>query len=149
MSEIDWDAEIRKIEREYDGLPPEQPAGLARSRKAAEWRERQRIAEGRAILGAWVRIALVVVLATALYWWPNAHQCGRDLGEFMAATMMVVIGGLWVSAFTWRHRLATIHGAAIALLVSGLTLVAAQTLPRAGLATIGGIHASQWRCTIR
>ena len=40
MSEIDWNVELRKIEREYDGLPPEPSANALRARRAAELRER-------------------------------------------------------------------------------------------------------------
>jgi len=146
MSEIDWNVELRKIERAYDGLPPEPSPNAVRARKAAEERARQRVAERLALVGAWARLALVAALAVSLYWWPGAHDCGRDLAAFLGAESMVVVGGVWAAVATWRHRLPASHGAALILLIAGLGLVAAQVLPRAGYATVAGVHASGWRC---
>ncbi|HET7459546.1 MAG TPA: hypothetical protein VFJ74_17980 [Gemmatimonadaceae bacterium] len=146
MSEIDWNVELRKIEREFDGLPPEPSPSALRAQKEAELRARQRAAQRVALAGAWARLILVAALAGALWWWPNAHACDLDLAGFLAAEAMVVVGGLWIAAFTWRHRLAFSHGVALALFVAGLSLVAVQVLPRLGYATVAGVNASGWRC---
>ena len=145
MSEIDWNVMLRRIEREYDGLPPETvPAGVRAQRAAAlRAREEQRVAG----LGAWLRMLLVAALAASLYWWPNAHACGLDLATFLSAETMVVVGALWVASFTFQHRLAITHTIAVALLVAGLALVAVQVLPRAGYATFAGVGVGEgWRC---
>jgi hypothetical protein len=144
MSEIDWNVMLRRIEREYDGLPPETvPAGVRAQRAAAlRAREEQRAAG----FGAWLRMLLVAALAASLYWWPNAHECDLHLAAFLGAESMVAIGGLWIAWFTWRHRLALSHAVALTVFMAGLVLVAAQTLPRLGYATIAGIHADGWRC---
>lgn len=146
MSDIDWNVELRKIVREYDGLPPEPSPAEIRAQKQAVMHARA--AERVARIGAWARLALVVALAAALYWWPNAHACGPDLFAFLAAEGMVAIGGLWIAAFTWRHRLGASHSLALVLLVTGLVLVAAQVLPRLGYATIAGVQADRWSCYV-
>lgn len=145
MSEIDWKVELRKIEREFDGLPPEPSAADVRALRVAQ--ERAQVAQRYALAGAWVRLALVVALAVALFWWPNAHACGLDLATFVAAESMVAVGALWVVAFTWRHRLAASHSVAMVLLITGLVLVSVQLLPRLGYATFAGVRAAHgWRC---
>jgi hypothetical protein len=147
MSEIDWNVMLRRIEREYDGLPPETvPAGV-RAQKAAALRARE--AQRAAAVGAWLRMLLVAALAGSLYWWPNAHACGLDLATFLSAETMVVVGALWVASVTFQHRLAITHALAVALLVAGLALVLVQVLPRAGYATFAGVRVDGggWRCT--
>ena len=147
MSEIDWNVMLRRIEREYDGLPPEPSSADLRAQKAAVLRARQE--QRVAGVGAWVRMLLVGALAASLYWWPNAHACGLDLATFLSAETMVVVGALWVASFTFRHHLAITHAFAVALLVAGLALVAVQVLPRAGYATFAGVRADGgWRCTV-
>lgn len=147
MSEIDWKVELRKIEREFDGLPPEPSPAALRAQQEAAQRARARAATRLALFGAWARLTLVVALAVALFWWPRAHGCGVDLVAFVGAEAMVVVGGLWVVAFTWRHRLAASHAVALVLCLTGLVLVAVQLLPRAGYATFGGVNVERgWRC---
>lgn len=147
MSEIDWDVELRKIEREFDGLPPTPSAGELRARKAAERREKQRKEERIAALGAWGRLVLVAALAAALYWWPYLRACGPGLFAFLGAESMVVAGGLWVVAFTWRHRMARTHALGMLVVIAGLALILAQVLPRVGYARTDPAHPPQWWCT--
>jgi hypothetical protein len=147
VSDIDWNVELRKIVREYDGLPPEPSPAALRAQQEAAQRARQRAATRLALIGAWARIVLVAALVAALYWWPLTRGCGLDLAALLGAVTMVVIGGLWIAAFTWRHRLAASHGVGVALFIAGLALAAAQVLPRAGYATVAGVHGERgWRC---
>ena len=146
MSEIDWNLELRKIERQYDGLPPEPSASVVKARKAREQRQREQVEARVAQFGAVARLVLVATLVTALYWWPYATRCGLDLAALLVAQSMVIVGGLWAAAYAWRHRLAACHAVALLLLLAGLVLVSAQLLPRAGWVTIVGIEATEWRC---
>ena len=146
MSEIDWDVELRKIEREYDGLPPEPSIARLRAERAALLRKQEEAVTRRALLGAWARLLLVGALAASLYWWPYGRACGVPLGAFLAATVMVTLGGLWIAAHTWRYRLATSHTVALTLLVGGLALVASEVLPRTGVATVRWVNAAGWAC---
>ena len=149
MGGIDWNVELRKIEREFDGLPPAPSASVVKARKMAEQRERDRLAHRRATWGAAARLALVASLVAAMWWWPYATQCGVALAAYVGAESMVAIGGLWTAAFAWRHRLAASHVVAMMLLMTGLTLVAMQVLPRTGWVTIVGVEATGWSCARR
>jgi hypothetical protein len=146
MSQIDWKTELRKIERQYDGLPPEPSPVAARAQKMAERRAREDAMRQRALIGGAGRLLLVATLLGALHWWPYATDCGPDLAALLGAQSMIVVGGLWTAVFAWRHRLAANHTIALVLLVAGLVLVAAQVLPRLGWVTIAGMDATGWRC---
>src|SRR5690606_40496917 len=70
MSEIDWNTELRRLEREFDGLPPEptaeeRAAHVAAVRAAQQRREQQALA-----VGVWARLLLVAALAGMLPLWP-------------------------------------------------------------------------------
>src|SRR5688572_1965577 len=79
MTGIDWATERKKIEREYDGLPPEPtPAALNRKR-AEERREQERLHDAALRIGAWTRALLVISLATAINFWPYFRDCGVGL----------------------------------------------------------------------
>ena len=147
MDQIDWQVELRKIEREYDGLPPEPSRAEIRAQRMKELRDREEAEKRVALFGASARLALVGLLLGALWWWPYRSSCGLGVGAFVGAQSMVVGGGVLASGFSWRHRLGPSHTIALAFLVTGLALVAVQVLPRFGLVTVSGMHATGWRCT--
>jgi hypothetical protein len=146
QGQVDWNTELRRIERQFDGLPPEPSASVVKARKAAEQRLKEQVEHRVAVISSVARLLLVAALAGALRWWPYATDCGVDLASFLGAQLMVVVGGLWAAVHSWRHRLPACHAAAMLLLVAGLALIAAQVLPRLGYATIAGIHATAWGC---
>ena len=146
MSEIDWDVELRKIEREYDGLPPAPSASRVRAERAAEQRRRERLDRMWAVAGTWMRVLLVGTLAAALAWWPYPRACGLPLGAFIASGATVALGGCWVATHTWRHRVASGHVMGILLLVAGLAVVAAEALPRTGYGTVRWAGGDRWGC---
>jgi hypothetical protein len=65
----------------------------------------------------------------------------------MAAEGVVVAGGLWLMACTWRHRMAKTHGVALAMMLWGLVLLAQQVLPRVGYAKSDPADPSRWVCS--
>ncbi|HSJ62521.1 MAG TPA: hypothetical protein VK922_01325 [Gemmatimonadaceae bacterium] len=143
---VDWNEELRKIEREFDGLPPEPTPAELRARYAEQQR-RLRERERRAgTIGVWVRLLLVAGLAAALFAWPYARACGPGLLAYMGAGAVVIIGALWTVFGTWRLRLAKTHGLALLLLLWGLTFIAAQVLPRVGYALSDPASPESWRC---
>lgn len=144
---IDWNAELRTIEREYDGLPPEPSAAAMRSRRAAELRAREQAERRIALLGSGARLTLAGALLAGIPWWPYGTGCGPGLAGFLAAGGMIVLGGGWSAVHAWRHRLAVSHMIALAIVLAGLAIVSAQVLPRLGYATIAGVQASGWMCT--
>lgn len=147
MSDIvDWKTELRKIEREFEGLPPEPTAAQIRTARLAAERADQRRSERKTMWGVYGRLALVVALAGAIVLWPYRHACGPGLLAFMGAEGMIVAGGLWLMACTWRARMAKTHGAGLVLLLWGLMLIGHQVLPRIGYAKTDAVNPPQWRC---
>lgn len=158
MDQIDWKAELRKIEREYDGLPPEPPTAEDRSvppeppaaqhkgQKLPNIRAREEAERKVTLLAASARLVLVGVLLGALWWWPYANSCGFGLAAFLIAKAMIVVGGVWGAVFAWRNRLATSHTIAVAFAVVGLALIAAELLPRLGYVTVPHMGAVHLRC---
>lgn len=146
MVDTKWTAELRKIERQFDGLPPE-PSNKARiSRRVAERLTLEREERWGMALGALSRIALVLLLAGAINFWPYPHACGVGLFEYLGAEALIVIGGLWTVVWTWRARLALAHGVALAMVLWGLVLVGMQVLPRVGYAKIDPRQPPAWGC---
>lgn len=143
---IDWNTELRAIEREYDGLPPEPSPAQVKSQHRAERKARARNEERLAFIGVNVRVVLTASLFLALYWWPYPNTCGVGLSAFVGTQCMIVVGGLWCAISSWRSRLAVLHAVAIGLLISGMALVGAQVMSRLGYVHIVGFHATHFRC---
>jgi len=146
MSEHDWPTQLRKIEREFDGLPPEPSPAAVRAQTEAERRAQQRALERSAALGAAARLFLVLALGGAISLWPYPRECGQGLFTFIAVEAVLVAGGLWVASYTWRHRMARTHALALAVVLTGLILIAAEVLPRIGYATVNPRNPPQWWC---
>lgn len=146
MNAVDWNTELRKIEREYDGLPPEPSADQARIRRDADRRAVQRKEDRAMTIGAIGRLVLVVALAVALDFWPYPRQCGEGLFAYLGAAGVIVTGALWAAAWTWRGRLPRMHLLAMAVLVWGVVLVGLQVLPRVGYAKVDAEHPPTWWC---
>jgi hypothetical protein len=146
MVDTKWTAELRKIERQFDGLPPE-PSNKERiSRRVAERQTLEREERWGMAMATLSRIALVLLLAGAINFWPYPHPCGVGLFEYLGAEALVVIGGLWTVVWTWRARLALAHGVALTMVLWGLVLVGMQVLPRIGYAKIDPQQPPAWWC---
>jgi hypothetical protein len=143
---IDWTAELRKIEREFDGLPPEPTAEDRRMQREVQRREREEHEARGASFGVYVRLALVVALGVAILFWPYGAVCGMSLFAYLASVTTVVLGGLWTSLSTWQHRMVRRHVVAIAMILWGLALGASQVLPRVGYAIPDALHPAAWGC---
>ena len=147
MEETDWKRELRR--RDFEGLPSEITAEQIRAMRLEQGWEGSHPDQGSAALAGAARIVLVTALLAALHWWPYASDCGASLAGLVGAQGMIAVGGLWAAVFAWQRRLAKTHVLALALLLTGLVLVAAQVLPRTGHVTIAGVHATAWRCAAR
>ena len=157
MSEIDWNVELRKIVREYDGLPPEPPPSSrkrARSRtqirleKIQEIVARDRFNERLAVVGFWVRFGLVAVLTFSLFWWPYGHRCGFPLVAFLLANATVIVAGLALSAQTWRDRMTRPFIVSTLFVATAWTVIALHTVPRLGYAPLGETNTA-WSCSAK
>jgi hypothetical protein len=140
---INWKAELKKIEREYDthgatGKPGRvSPNGLAVASLTPE----------ELTNGAMVRIGLSSAVAIGIYFWPYARDCGSGLFWFLGAALVVIVGGLWSARWTWRGRMPRTHTLSLVIVLWGLTVGALQVLPRTGYLTItASTTASQWFC---
>jgi hypothetical protein len=132
VSQIDWSTELRKIEREFDGLPAERTRTQIRLQKIQEMAAKERFDERLSLIGIWVRLVLVGALATSLYWWPYGRDCGWPLVAFLVSQSMVIVGGVAIAIRTWRDRLPWLFIAAAVVIINAWTVLALQTLPRLG-----------------
>ena len=146
VSEINWALELRKIEREYDGLPPEPSAAEVRQRREAERKERERQDAVAASFGVYFRLTLVVCLAVSLAAWPYDVSCGAMLYGYLATVLVLILGGTWTAVATFRHRLAWRHLIALTVIFWGFVLGAAEVLPRIGYAIPTPRHGADWSC---
>jgi hypothetical protein len=136
MSEIDWKTELRKVDREFQGLPPEPTAAELREWRLAEEREQRRRDE---VNGA-------VAAAGALSFWPYARACGVGLYGYLGAESAVILGGVWVALYTWRRRTARAHITAFVMVLVGIALVGVEVLPRVGYANPDPARPIGWAC---
>jgi hypothetical protein len=147
---INWNRELKKIERAFDGLPPLPPVpspAQLKQRRASERRTLERTLERQErlamMIGTGGRFLLVIALSAAINFWPYAHACGFGLYTYLFAELLVVVGGLWTVAWTWQHRMPRGHAAATVMVGWGVALIAAQVLPRVGYAA----EAARWFCS--
>lgn len=129
--------------------PPSRPPRPSRVRPPVS-AERKRVrsedtkerAERNRKLGVWARLSVVVILAAAVLWWPYGKSCGFGLATYVAATAMIIVGGLWVCVCTWTGRMARTHAVAMLVALWGGGLIAAEVLPRIGYAA----RPATWLC---
>jgi hypothetical protein len=146
VSQTDWDRELKRIEREFEGSSPDPIIRLDNSRKAAARHAKGETKARAGALAVWVRVALVVGLAVGMYFWPYARTCGLGLFSYMGAATLVGAGALWAATSSWEARLARAHGASMLMLIVALALLASQILPRVGYAIVDPASPPTWVC---
>ena len=147
MSGNDWKTQLRKIEREFDGLPPEPSPALLKMQSESERRAHQRAEERSSAMGAAARLFLVLALGAGISLWPYARECGQGLFAYVGVKAVLVAGGIWVATYTWQHRMPRMHVVSLLITLIGLGLVAAEVLPRTGYATVDPQNLPQVWCT--
>ena len=147
VSDIDWSVELRKIEREYDGLPPERSRTQIRLEKIREITAKERFHERLAVVGVWARMALVGSLAVSLFWWPYRHDCGFPLAAFLASHLVVIVAGSALAVRTWRERRAWPFAGSILFAAIAWTVIAVHVLPRLGYPSTMSSR-SGWSCSV-
>jgi len=148
MSDIDWNVELKKIVREYDGLPPERSRTQIRLQKIQEIVARDRLNEQLAVVGFWVRFALVGVLTFALFWWPYGHQCGFPLVAFLLANVTVIAAGIVLAVETWREEMVRPFLLSTLFIATAWTVIAVHALPKLGYAPLSGTNTA-WSCSTK
>jgi membrane protein YdbS with pleckstrin-like domain len=146
VAQDDWSTQLKKIEREFAGLPPEPSAAFKKMQSEEERRAQERAQQRAAMFGAGARLILVFALGAALAFWPYENQCGSGLLGFLGVETVIVVGGLWVAFTTWRYRLPKMHTFSLLIVLTGLILIAAEVLPRVGYAAIDPKHPPSFSC---
>jgi hypothetical protein len=142
----DWDAELKKIDRQLESasdeaLIPAKKAPTAAAR--AEAIEKQRTTS---TLGVMARLVLSVSLGVGMVFWPYSARCGLGLLAYLAAVGVVIASGVWTSIWTWRHRSGNAHLLSLLLVLWGGILGAIEILPRTGYVTPTPEHPATWMC---
>jgi hypothetical protein len=145
VNEIDWNVELRKIEREFTGLPPERTRTQLRLQKIQEITAKQRFSERLSLVGIWFRLVLVAALTLALFWWPYGRDCGMPLVTFLLSNVTAVVGGVVLAVRGWRDRMGWVFTASALCLVVAWTVIALHTLPRLGYSPAVGTSVG-WSC---
>ena len=137
-----WEIDPSAKERSRAVRP--RPMGAeARTRPLPQrFEDRRERSERNAKLGVWARLFAVALLGTAILWWPYTRSCGLGLSLYLAATTMIVVGGVWVVACTWIMRMARTHAVAMLVALWGVGLVVVEVLPRIGYAA----NQATWLC---
>ena len=146
MAQDDWSVQLKKIEREFDGLPPEPSPAMKKLQSEEERRAQERAQQRAAMFGGGARLILVFALFAALIIWPYERECGVGLFEYLGVELVIIVGGLWVALTTWRYRLPKMHTLSLLIILTGLILMAVEILPRIGYAAVDPKHPPQFSC---
>ena len=146
MAEDNWASQLKKLEREFDGLPAEPSPAMQKMQSEAERRAKEKLQQRAAMIGASARLILVFALGAAIGMWPYSRECGWGWFGYVGVEAVIVTGGLWVAFTTWRGRLAKMHALSLLIVLAGLVLIAAEVLPRIGYAAIDPKHPPQLWC---
>ena len=142
----DWSTQLKKIEREFEGLPPEPSPAYKKLQSEEQKRAQERAKQRAAMIGGGARLVLVGALGVALAFWPYENDCGSGLIGYLAVEIVIIIGGLWVAVSTWRARLPRMHILSLLIALAGLVLVSVEILPRVGYAAVDPKHPPQFSC---
>ena len=146
MVEDNWASQLKKIEREFEGLPPEPSPAFKKLQSEEERRAKEKAQQRTAMFGAGARLILVFALGAAIVIWPYSRECGWGWFGYVGVEAVIVAGGLWVAFTTWRGRLPKMHAFSLLIVLAGLVLIAAEVLPRIGYAATDPKHPPQLWC---
>ncbi len=146
MSDRDWDAELKKIDKQMERVSDEAmfpSKGAATPQAKAAVTEQQRTTS---TFGVFARLSLATALGVGMFFWPYAARCGLGLAAYLASVLALVVAGTWSSVWTWRHRSSKAHILSLLLVLWGLVLGAIDILPRTGYAVPTAAHPATWGC---
>ncbi len=146
LPQDDWSTQLKKIEREFEGLPPEPSPAFKKMQSEEQRRAQERVQQRAAMIGGGARLVLVAALGVALAFWPYENSCGSGLLGYLAVELVIIIGGLWVAISTWRARLPKMHILSLLIVLAGLILVSIEVLPRVGYAAVDPKNPPQFSC---
>lgn len=144
-----WDAELKKIDQQLESMSDS--ALIPAASRTATPAARAEVVAERVATRTWpafLRLALATALGIGILFWPYPKPCGVQLYAYLAAVSAVVIGGLWSSVWTWKHRTARAHMLSLLLVVWGLVLGAIEVLPHAKYARLDTARPEGWACRV-
>lgn len=148
MSDRNWDAELKKIDRQMEGVSDRAmfPAPAGQSAPAGQ---PSVVADTRRVtstFGVFARLSLSVALGVGIIFWPYAARCGVGLAAYLGAVSAIMVSGVWSAVWAWRHHSGRAHVLSLLLVVWGLLLASAEVLPRVGYASATAAHPALWSC---
>jgi hypothetical protein len=150
MSSSDWDAQMKKIDRQLASIPDESltPARVPgpQAERASSAPGARAAPTGTTTLGVFARLGLALALGVAIVFWPYSARCGLGLAGYLGAVVTLITAGVWSAIWTWRHRTPKGHILALLLVLWGLALASADALPRVGWAKASVEHPARWTC---
>ena len=146
MAANDWDAELKKIDRQLESLSDAELLSASEAKTPAQREKVKEMQKETSTLGVFARLVLGVALGVGMFFWPYAARCGLGLFAYLGATAVVIGAGIWTSVWTWRHRSARAHLLSLLLAVWGIVLGAIEVLPRVGYAKPTPSHPAVWLC---
>ena len=147
MSDRNWDAEMKKIDRQLETVSDEAmfPAKAAKGPQAQA--QVAAVQKTTSTWGVFLRLTLTVALGVGMVFWPYGARCGVGLAGYLGAVTALVVSGVWSSVWTWRHRAAKAHTLSLLLVMWGLVLAGLDVLPRVGYAKATVEHPAKWSCS--
>ena len=146
MAANDWDAELKKIDKQLESLSDDELLSAGEAKTPAQREKREVERRETSTIGVFARLVLATALGVGMLFWPYAARCGAGLFAYLGATAVVMGAGIWTSVWTWRHRSGKAHLLSLLLIVWGGVLGAIEVLPRVGYAKPTPVHPAYWMC---
>ena len=147
MSDRDWEAEMKKIDKQLESHSDEAMFPTKAAKTPAAKAEVQAVQRTTSTLGVFARLSLAVILGAAIVFWPYSARCGLGMAGYLAAVVTLITAGVWSTIWTWRHRAAKAHTLSLLLVLWGLVLAGIDVLPRIGYAKSSIDHPASWTCS--
>lgn len=138
-----WNKQMAKIDQAIERTPaaPASPAAAEAGGKQLT-PQRSPAVGRRALIGVWVRLVLVTLLAVGLTVWPYARACGFGLFAYLGAVVVTIGTGVMTAVSTWRLRAGLPHVLSLLIALAGLVLLAHELAVRIGYAAVS----HTWLC---
>ena len=146
MSDRDWEAELKKIDKQMEKVSDE---AMFPTKGAATPQQKatiQGVQATTSTFGVFARLSLAVALGVGIIFWPYSARCGLGLAAYLASVSALIVSGMWSSIWTFRHRAAKAHTLSLLIVLWGLVLASIDVLPRTGYAIPSAAHPATWGC---
>ncbi len=146
MSDRNWDAEMKKIDRQLESVSDEAMFPAKTAKGAPAKAQVEAVQRTTTTWGVFLRLALTVALGVGMVFWPYSARCGLGLAGYLGAVSALVVSGIWSSVWTFKHRAGRAHTLSLLLVLWGLVLASIEVLPRTGYAKATVDHPEHWSC---